>query len=217
MTPKITAAITAVKEYKYAWDELQGPMPGLITAIHQYDPVVVQYIVNYVAARVLPCWEAHCENRRPRETITRVQEYLQGVLPAERLKDDITETRPCVDDCRYSDTMSASMCIAMTAAFMLDGEPLTAASAIEHAKIAFEHIFTNDGFVDWLTGVAIPIAFEKRCMTEEELARYCVNDFTREVYSSFFHPLQQQPFAAENKTDISPVVESGNKNWWKFW
>jgi len=216
MSPAIIEGIDSLRRYGYAWDNLSGPMPALVGAMHNQDPIALQYLVYHVALRVLPCWHSYCDHVRPRETITMVKKYLSGEVDVNILKSYIDPTPSCVDDCRYSDTQSASNSIALCAAYMLDGEPLTAASCIEGAKCAFEHIFTKDGFVTWLLDVAVPISFEKRFMTEQELSAFAADEFTRTIYHDLFNP--PPVLITENKIVNTPeAITRQPKSWWKFW
>lgn len=225
--PAIANCIDDLERYKYAWDDT-GPGPGnnysicpldkLVTEIQKDDAAALQYLVYHVAARSLPCWEIHCDIERPRYTINLMKECLDENKNTAYLSDVTEPTNPCVDDCRYSETIGASEAVALAAAFMLDCEPLTASSSIQGAYNAFDHIFTNDGFKQWFFEVAIPIAYEKRIMTEKELSALAVNDFTKSIYHSLFYPSERPAVAEKDKIDTPRVItRQQNKSWWKFW
>lgn len=195
MQLQLDEIMSQLKDYPYPWD--QGPCPSndfadsplqsLLTVIAAAKGIqAVQYLVHSVCMRVLPLWELYCENDRPRHSIQLIGQYLHGEIEAEQLAGFIDETPSCVDDCRYSETTSASAAIAMAAAFMLDGEILTATASIENVACAFEHTTFWNEFKQWFFNVAIPVSFEKGFISLEELSFFSYDDFSKSIYKSLY-------------------------------
>lgn len=151
---------------------MNSPLGVFAGALHKRDPEVLCWLVWFTAIRVLPCWEYHCLDDRPRKTIEAIGRFLSKDLTVQGLKPYILPTEPCVDDCRESDAGSASDAIAFAARYLVELDPIIAACSISAADCAYRHIFTEDRFREWLLDVALPCAAEKRSMNEDEINKY---------------------------------------------
>jgi hypothetical protein len=150
------------------------PLGIFVNYLHQRDTEILQWLLYSVTIRVLPCWEYHCDDGRPRKTIEKIGQYLIRRESSDALMQYMEPTEPCVDDCRESDAGSASDAIAFAARYLVENDPLIAACSISAADCAYLHLFTEDRFREWMIEVAIPASEEKRPLSQVEEYAYRV-------------------------------------------
>jgi hypothetical protein len=68
----------------------------------------------------------------------------------------------------YSETQSAADAVAECARYIRGREPRKAIYCISAADVAYNHVLAGDQFRRWLVDVAIPVALNKREMTDVE-------------------------------------------------
>lgn len=150
-------------------DYVLGLPPGkLVTAVHDVDPEVLSWLVFFVARRALPCWDYCFDDDRARQRVSALGIYLLfGEVPDWATLE--TAIKSPFYDCRQSDTQSASNATAEAARYIHQQDPMQALYCISSADVAYDHVLTEDHYREWLVEIAVPIAFEKREMSPEEM------------------------------------------------
>lgn len=93
---------------------------------------------------------------------------MNGKRPDFNLRDATVPTPSPFDDCRSSETESASEAVASCARFLESGDPIFVIYCISAADVAYDHVLVDHEFRRWLLDVAIPGTLEGRCLTEAE-------------------------------------------------
>lgn len=143
--------------------------PGrFVQGVYGIDPEILDWLVFFVARRVLACWEINTDEPRPRQVVNALGRYrVRGeAIDWPRM---LHPTPSPFDDCRYTDTQTASNAIGAAARFMYRREPVQAVYCIASASVAYQHVLIEDRYRDWLVEVAIPVAYARREMTVEEI------------------------------------------------
>lgn len=180
----IQACRSRIKDH---WGDVGSPIDEVIRPSHPLWRVLeeiaqanrgdgrsreVEWLVLFVARRVLPCWELYCDSDRPRRTVEAIARVLGGSTEKSSLNNFLTPSPPAyrgiaIVDCRACDTSCAAECIAHAAHFVLGGELNESYLCLGYADMAFDQSPLNsaDHFRIWLLDVAIPTALEGREMT----------------------------------------------------
>src|SRR5687767_7411221 len=87
------------------------PEGRFVAAAHALDPGVVCWLTYFVARRALACWELSCAEPRPRLIVDALGRHLREGARVEWV-DAVRATPSPFNDCRYSDTQSASNAVA---------------------------------------------------------------------------------------------------------
>ena len=164
---------------------LSLPPGRFVTNLHAHDPEVLGWLVYFVARRTLPCWELSCDVSRPRDIVDSLGRHLRDGEPID-WTDAETATPSPYDDCRFSDTQSASDAVADAAHYVHHKDPLSAIYCISSADLAYAHVLTEDQFRRWLIEIAVPAAFDKREMELHQLQAL------RQSVSWNFFPLKEK-------------------------
>jgi len=196
MTDQIKMAIKDLQLSNYAWDldELMDqdyieahPLYKLIDAIHLYDKVILYFLLYNSLLRVLPCWEVTCLEKRPRQILMALKRFLRDQNNGDLVLLDYSQrTEPCVYDSGHCELEAASDAIANAVLYVLKKHPEYAAFSVSMVEISFEHIFIDDGFEQWFFDYAIPISFEKRYMTLNELSKFAIDDYSIIAYENIY-------------------------------
>lgn len=139
----------------------------MVLHLHSKDPGIVEWLIYFVARRALSCWELSCDDSRPRVLLDAIQGYLMHRSSVD-WSDAVIATPSPYQDCRYSDTQSASDAVAECARYIAERNPLDAVSCISSADVAYDHVLTDHWFRAWFIEYAVPIAWQQRDMSPEE-------------------------------------------------
>jgi hypothetical protein len=143
------------------------PIGQFVQAAHSFDPEVLCWLTYFVARRGLARWEESCRDPRPREIVDRLGRFLRDGA-AVNWDDAVRATPTPHRDCLYSETQSASDAVAECGRYIVRREPRHAVYCISAADVAYNYVPAGDQFRRWLVELAIPVALNKREMTEVE-------------------------------------------------
>lgn len=139
----------------------------LLVAIHKFDRRALEWLTYFVARRGLSCWELSCRDTRPRRIVEQLGKYLLDGGPIE-WSDVVRATPSPFNDCRFSDTQSASEAVAECARYISGHNPINSVYCVSSADVAYDHVLTDHRFREWFIRMAVPVALEKREMDEAE-------------------------------------------------
>lgn len=147
---------------------LSLPVGKFVMDTFAIDPEVLSWLVFFVARRALPCWETPNDHGIARKRIVDLGRFLLFGVEPDWSQLEMAVTHPYGDN-RFSETQSAADSAAEAARYIHKKDPMQAIYSISSADLAYDHIRTQDLFRVWFVQVAVPVAFEKREMTPEEM------------------------------------------------
>ena len=124
--------------------------PGLLVEAMRRDnwsDQQVGLLATYVAARSLPCWYLYCDDSMPYESCQYALEYWgwryqnadAQTVPSEFLEAAVPkDDSGIIDDCRYTDTISASKACSSSSRFIASRDDYDAVCAVFHSYCAYD-------------------------------------------------------------------------------
>lgn len=147
----------------------KSPLGIFAIELHRINPVILERLTFFSALKALPCWELSCDGKELKQVLKKINSYISNNLTKEELKDVSTPIQSPMNDCRYSDTQGTADAAGFCAKYIITQEPLFAIYSISGADFAYDHVYTNDNYREWLIDVALPIALKKETISNEEL------------------------------------------------
>lgn len=165
--------------------ELRRSLPGVVVEaiVSRVSPPHIAFrtvalTCAFAARRSLACWFVYCDDTSPSDTVRRL---ITAIIEEDRSLIGKADTEPTfpkkggmpIEDCRQSDTLSASTAVAYAVAYFLTRDDNFAAYSLSYSVGAFEDSpIGSDSYEElfsrWLLEVAIPAAAEGRDMTTDE-------------------------------------------------
>ena len=149
--------------------------PGLLVEAMRRDnwsDQQVGLLATYVAARSLPCWYLYCDDSMPYESCQYALEYWgwryqnadAQTVPSEFLEAAVPkDDSGIIDDCRYTDTISASKACSSSSRFIASRDDYDAVCAVFHSYCAYDVTPLGDfesiaEFTGWVLSSALRAA-----------------------------------------------------------
>lgn len=143
----------------------------LLWALHAEDTDALAWLTFFIARRGYSCWVANTDDPRVGRQLEMLSDYvLYGTNPDwQKLQNHVPSP---YNDCRYSDTQSASDSVAYAAKYIHQRSPELAVYCASSADVAYDHILVDHQFRLWFLDIALPVALEKREMSASEREAY---------------------------------------------
>lgn len=146
---------------------LNSPLGVFAQTLHNVNPSVLERLTYFSALKALPCWEFHLDGTQLRERLRKIRNVVHAKLSKNQINTrSISST---LNDCRYSETQGAADAIAYCAKYLETGNPIFAIYSLSGADCAYDHIYTNDDYRNWLIDVALDIAVDNDDISEDAL------------------------------------------------
>jgi hypothetical protein len=146
-----------------------SPLGEFAIELHDLKPIILERLTFFSALKALPCWELSCDGEKLRNVLRNIKNVIEGNVPRTSLANFTEPIQSPMKDCRYSDTQSTADAAGFCAKYIMTQDPVYAIYSLSGADIAYDHVYTEDNFRDWLIEIAFKVAVDNCEILDSQL------------------------------------------------